>query len=56
MQEGNIFIKLMDISLSPKQQLNRLVYSFSGTAYEIGQPTAQTYIKNNLMDIGYYTT
>jgi len=33
MQEGNIFIKLMDVSLTPKNELGRLVFSFSGTAY-----------------------
>lgn len=49
MQEGNILIKLMDVSLSPKQQLNRLIYTFSATAYEIDQPTIQNYIKYNIL-------
>jgi len=31
--EGNILVKLMDISFSPNQTLGRLVYSFSCTAY-----------------------
>ena len=40
-QEGNILIKLMEISLTPKQELNRLIYTFSATAYEIGQPSIE---------------
>lgn len=34
-QEGNILIKLMEVSLTPKNELGRLIYSFSATAYEI---------------------
>lgn len=52
MQEGNIIIKLMDISLSPKQQLNRLIYTFSATAYEIDQPTIKNYIKYGIIETG----
>lgn len=37
--EGNILVKLMDISFTPKQELGRLVYEFSATAYEIDEPT-----------------
>ena len=33
--EGNILVKLMDINFQPNQTLGRMLYSFSGTAYEI---------------------
>lgn len=33
--EGNILIKLMNISLSPKEELGRMLYTFSANAYEI---------------------
>lgn len=33
--EGNILVKLMDISFTPNQSLSRMLYSFSSTAYEI---------------------
>ena len=35
--EGNILVKLMDISLTPNATLSRRIYSFSCTAYEIGE-------------------
>lgn len=34
--EGNYLVRLMNTSLSPEQQLSRLLHSFSTTAYEIG--------------------
>lgn len=33
--EGNIVVKLMNISLTPNQQLGRMIYDFSCTAYEV---------------------
>ncbi len=45
-QEGNILVKLMDITLTPKQELGRHIYSFSCTAYEVaddGVPNYQKY-------------
>ena len=35
--EGNILVKLMDISLTPNTTLSRRIWSFSCTAYEIGE-------------------
>ena len=52
MQEGNILIKLMEVSLTPKQQLNRLIYTFSATAYEIDSPTVENLIKYNILKKG----
>lgn len=49
MQEGNILVRLMDISLTPKQQLGRLIYTFSATAYEIDEPTIDSYVKYNIL-------
>lgn len=37
--EGNILIKLMNISLSPKEELGRMLYTFSANAYEIDAVT-----------------
>lgn len=54
MQEGNILIKLMDVSLTPKQQLGRLVYTFSATAYEIDAATITNYDYYNIIHIGEY--
>lgn len=41
--EGNILIKLMDVTLTPNQTLGRLIYSFSCTAYEIGDCNIENY-------------
>lgn len=54
MQQGNIFIKLMDVSLTPKNELGRLIYTFSATAYEIDQPTLDTFNNYGLIDIGTF--
>ena len=54
MQEGNIFIKLMQVSLTPKNELGRLVYSFSATAYEIDKACIQTYNDYDLISIGIF--
>lgn len=54
MQQGNIFIKLMDVSLTPKNELGRLVYSFSATAYQIDKAEIQTYNNYNLIQVGIF--
>ncbi len=41
LQEGNILVKLMNISLTPKNELGRLLYTFSAQAVEIGEPSLQ---------------
>lgn len=53
-QEGNIFIKLMNVSLTPKNQLGRLIYTFSATAYEIAPATVETFNNYGLITIGTY--
>lgn len=44
--EGNILVKLMDISFTPNQQLGRRIYTFQCTAYEVAD--------NTIANIGYY--
>jgi hypothetical protein len=46
--EGNILIKLMDISLTPNETLGRMVYSFSCTAYEVADSTVENYDYYNI--------
>lgn len=43
--EGNVLVKLMNISLTPKQELNRIVYDFTATAFEIDEFTIENCIK-----------
>ena len=54
MQEGNIFIKLMEISLTPKNELGRLVYNFSATAYQIDQSSIKTYNDYGFIHTGQF--
>ena len=51
MTEGNIVVRLMDISFTPNDTLDRLVYSFSATAYEIAESTVANYDKYNIQTI-----
>ena len=53
-QEGNIFIKLMQVSLTPKNELGRLIYTFSATAYEIDEPTIANLNSYGIIDVGDY--
>lgn len=48
-QEGNILIRLTGINFEPVEGTNRLVYSFSATAVEIGEDTISNYKKYNIL-------
>lgn len=50
--EGNILVKLMDISFTPNQTLGRMLYSFSATAYEIDDFTLANCDKYGIQNIG----
>lgn len=52
--EGNMLIRLMDVSFTPKKELGQRIYSFSATAYEIDTPTIENYKKYDLTNIGEY--
>lgn len=54
MQEGNIFIKLMEVSLTPKNELGRLIYTFSATAYQIEEANIDTFNNYGLITVGQY--
>lgn len=43
--EGNIVVKLMNVSLTPNQQLGRMIYDFTCTAYEVQD--LQSYLGGN---------
>lgn len=52
--EGNILVKLMDISFTPNQTIGRMLYSFSATAYQIADSTIENYDKYGIQRIGEY--
>ena len=52
--EGNMLIKLMDISLTPEIQLGRHIYSFTCGAYEIAECNTKNYDLYEIQKIGTY--
>ena len=45
MTEGNIFIRLSNVSLTPNQQLGRRIYTFSAQATEVCEANGENYNK-----------
>jgi len=50
--EGNILVKLMNISLTPNQILGRNIWNFSATAYEIDECSIENYDFYGIQKIG----
>ena len=47
--EGNILVKLMNINLTPNATLSRRIYSFSCTAYEVGECNLTNFKEYNIL-------
>lgn len=52
--EGNIIVRLMNVTAQPEQSLNRMIYSFTSNAYEIADNTMDNYQKYNFYSVGDY--
>lgn len=52
--EGNVIVRLMQVSAQPNQTLHRMIYSFTSTAYEIAEATMENYIKYGFYTVGDY--
>ena len=50
--EGNILVRLMDVSFSPEETLGRMIYSFSATAYEIDDLSFNNFEKYGIQKVG----
>ena len=50
--EGNLLVKLTNISLTPNQTLGRLLYSFTATVVEIDECTPQNLMKYGIVKKG----
>ena len=48
--EGMYLVRLMNISLSPEEKLGRMIYSFSATAYEVGEVNYENLVKYGFID------
>ena len=44
-----MLVRLMDVSMSPIQEISRIVYSFSSNANELADSTVDNYKKYNLL-------
>ena len=53
--EGNIIVRLMDISCTPNQTLDRMIYSISMNANEIDDNTMSNYSKYGFYNPGSYS-
>ena len=49
--EGNYLVRLMNTSLSPSEQLGRLLHTFSSTAYEIDSVNYETLLKYGILTL-----
>ena len=49
--EGNYLVRLMNISLAPEDRLNRMLHTFSSTAYEV-----EEFSYENLLSLGFFNT
>lgn len=52
--EGNIIVGLMDVSLTPVESLNRAIYSFSATAYEVMEYTLDNITELGILTVGKF--
>ena len=48
--EGNILVKLMDVSLTPKKELSRMIYSFTCTAVEVDEDSIDKYKEYEIIE------
>ena len=48
--QGNIIIKINDVSIAPNKTLSGTIASFSATAYEIAEATIDNYKKYNFIE------
>lgn len=54
--EGNILVKIMDISFSPNESLGRMLYTFNATAYEVDECTLEKCEQYGIQVIGNYSS
>lgn len=53
--EGNIIIGLINVSLTPNNTVNRMIYSFSATAYEVLENTLENLNEYGIINMGEYS-
>lgn len=51
--EGNYLVRILNVSLTPEDQLGRMIHSFSCTAYEIAKINSDNLHKYSILDLSY---
>lgn len=54
--EGNIIVRLMSVATQPNQTVNRMIASFTSTAYEVAEANLENYLKYGFFEVGDYAT
>lgn len=54
--EGNFIVGLMNISLTPKKELGRMLFEFTATAYEVLENNISNLDKSGIINIGHFET
>ena len=54
--EGNVIVRLMDVNTSPKQELGRLISSFTSTAHEIAEANLKNCLNYKFYNLGQIIT
>jgi hypothetical protein len=47
--EGNYIVRILNVNLTPKKELGRMIHEFSCTAYEIGEFTYENLSSYNIL-------
>lgn len=53
--EGNYIVRTTNVSLSPNEQVGRMLHSFSSTAYEIMEHSMENLQNNSIINLPYLT-
>lgn len=54
--EGNVIVRLMEVSLTPNQTLNRMIGSFTSVANEVAGDINENYVKYNFLNPGEWSS
>ena len=52
--EGNLLIDIINVSMTPNDTLGRMIFEFSGTAYEVGDTSIENLNRYGIINIGEY--
>jgi hypothetical protein len=47
--EGNYIVRLLNVSLTPKKELGRMIHEFTCTAYEIADCTYENLLASHIL-------